>query len=145
MPHGPQGKMNLDNDMRHKFGHGCSTSEFLLLACFRKQHFLCCQYHLFLLWKVIEHISLWEQTLGERGHSFVNFHFSSRMEGARGLLQRGVLQWHEVEERQHNQLTSAADANTHTRCLHYKIVHLPHACKTANEHTQFALNNQLLG
>ena len=53
------------------------ASEFLLLTRFHKQPLLCCHYPLFLLWKEIDHFSLWEQTLGGRGHcSVINFPFN---------------------------------------------------------------------
>ena len=136
-------------------GMNVELVNFLLLACFHKQHFLCCRYPLFPLWKVINHNSLWEQTLGGTGYCFViKFHFGSRMEGARGLPQRGVLQWCEVGERQHNQPTETIGVSTlqqliwkhtHVVCTIRLYIYHMHAQTAKRIHTQSALNNQLLG
>ena len=142
--------MSLDNDMRHKFWHGCRASEFLLLARFHKQPLLCCHYPLFLLWKEIDHFSLWEQTLGGRGHcSVINFPFNSRMERARGLPQRELLQWCEAGERQHTQFTETVGVSTlqqlkwkHTHvCTIRQYIYHMHAEHTLN----LPSTSQLLG
>ena len=77
---------------------------------------------------------------------------STSISAPRVCLREGSCSDVMVGERQHSQLTetigvsTAADLKTHTRCLHYRLyIYYMHAKTAKRIHTQFALNNQLLG